>query len=206
MLPASFHVPFALLLLVAGFIACFGGYRLFRFLLGVYGFILGALFASSLVPAGNTPVVIVAAVVGGVIGGAVLTFAYFVAVALLGAGAGVMIANAIWTGPRIDSHQLIVIAFAIAGAALAFAFQRYMIIIGTAFGGAWTVVVAGLALMGDRAAAKVAADGANVWSLSSVSPTPGRPGILIAWLVLGLLGVVVQVGATAGPDRRRKRK
>ena len=41
---------------------------------------------------------------------------------------------------------------AVAGALLATWLQRYVIILGTAFGGAWTVVVGGAALMGNPAA------------------------------------------------------
>ena len=48
MLPASFQTPAAMILLVGGVISCFAGYRVFRVVLGIYGFIIGALFASGL--------------------------------------------------------------------------------------------------------------------------------------------------------------
>jgi len=37
MLPAAYATPAAVILLVGGLLACFAGYRLFRFVLGVYG-------------------------------------------------------------------------------------------------------------------------------------------------------------------------
>ena len=47
MLPASFQTPAALLLLVGGLISCLAGYLVFRVVLVIYGFILGALLAIS---------------------------------------------------------------------------------------------------------------------------------------------------------------
>ena len=48
MLPASYQMPAAIVLLVGGVVACFFGYRLFRIVLALFGFILGALAASSI--------------------------------------------------------------------------------------------------------------------------------------------------------------
>ena len=45
MLPAAYQVPAAVILLAGGFLACFLGYRLFKVVLGVFGFIIGALAA-----------------------------------------------------------------------------------------------------------------------------------------------------------------
>ena len=47
MLPATFQTPAALVLLCGGLLACFAGYRVFRVVLAIYGFILGVLLASS---------------------------------------------------------------------------------------------------------------------------------------------------------------
>ena len=43
--------------------------------------------------------------------------------------------------------------------------QRYVIIVGTAFGGAWTMLVGGLALAGDRAAAAAASATTSGWCI-----------------------------------------
>ena len=48
MLPASLQMPAAIVLVAGGLLSCFAGYRVFRVVLGIYGFILGALLASSL--------------------------------------------------------------------------------------------------------------------------------------------------------------
>ena len=49
-------------------VACFAGYRLFRIVLAIYGFILGAMMASSMMGVSNTAGMIVAALVGGIAG------------------------------------------------------------------------------------------------------------------------------------------
>ena len=42
MLPQAYELPAALFLFLAGAVSCFAGYRLFKLVLGIYGFILGA--------------------------------------------------------------------------------------------------------------------------------------------------------------------
>ena len=196
MLPASLQMPAAVVLLAGGLIACFAGYRVFRIVLGIYGFILGALFASSAMGTEHTLWMVLAALVGGIVGALILIAAYFVGVALLGAGVGALAASLIWAALGREPHALVVILFAIAGALGALALQRYVIIGATAFGGAWTVIVGGLALRGDRTAASAAAHN-NVWLAYPMHPAPGQRWVLFAWIGLGLVGAIVQLGITA---------
>jgi hypothetical protein len=76
--------------------------------------------------------------------------------------------------------------------------QRFVIIIGTAFGGAWTALVGGLALVGDRAA-QAAASANNVWVVYPLDPAPGKQWVLWVWLGLGLAGTVTQLGQGKRP-------
>ena len=46
MLPHSYQLPAAILLVLGGALSCFAGYRLFKIVLGIYGFVLGAMLAS----------------------------------------------------------------------------------------------------------------------------------------------------------------
>lgn len=200
MLPASFQTPAALVLLAGGLVSCFAGYRVFRIVLGIYGFILGALFASSAMGTEHTVWMILAALAGGLIGALILIAAYFVGVALLGAGVGALAASLIWAGLGREPGALVVILFAIAGALGALALQRYVIIGATAFAGAWTILVGALALTGSRLAADAAADAAarhSVWLAYPLNPAPGKPWVLFAWLALGIVGTIVQLGFTA---------
>jgi len=196
MLPASFQTPAAIVLLIGGLISCFAGYRVFRIVLGIYGFILGALLASSAMGTEHTAWMIVAALAGGIVGALILIAAYFVGVALVGAGIGALAASLIWASLGREPHAIIVILFAVAGALGALALQRYVIIGATAFGGAWTTIVGGLALAGNRAAVDVATHN-NVWLAYPMDPAPGQRWVLAAWLGLGLVGAVVQLGVTA---------
>jgi hypothetical protein len=195
MLPASFQTPAAVILLVGGLISCFAGYRVFRVVLGIYGFILGALFASGIAGPENTFWMIVAALTGGIAGALILIAAYFVGVALLGAGIGALAASGIWAALGREPGALIVILFAIAGALAALALQRYVIVGATAFTGAWTIIVGALALTGRGAPADAAAR-TKVWLAYPMNPAPGNYWILLAWIALGVTGVFVQLAFT----------
>jgi uncharacterized protein DUF4203 len=196
MLPASFQVPAAIVLIAGGLLSCFAGYRVFRVVLGFFGFVLGALLTSSFMGTEQTMYMIAGAIVGGFIGALILVAAYFVGVALIGAGVGALVVNVIWAGLGREPHIVVVILFAVAGALAALALQRYVIIVATGFGGGWTALVGGLALMGDRLALEATARN-NVWLAYPMNPAPGQRWVVGAWLALGLAGVIVQLTVTA---------
>jgi hypothetical protein len=196
MLPASFQTPAALVLLAGGIISCFAGYRVFRIVLGIYGFIIGALIASSAVGTEHTAWMIAASLGGGLVGALILIAAYFVGVALLGAGVGALAASLIWAALGSEPAAWVVILFAVAGAVAALALQRYVIIAATAFGGAWTIIVGALAFEGNRVALDASAKN-NVWLVYPTSPAPGNYWILLVWIALGVAGVIVQVAVTS---------
>jgi hypothetical protein len=196
MLPASFQAPAAIILVIGGLLACFAGYRIFRVVLGIYGFILGALFASNVVGGEqSTAVMLAAAIGGGLVGALLLIAAYFVGVALIGAGLGAGIANVIAALVGREPHILLVVILAIGGALAALSLQRYVIVIATAFGGAQTVVVGAAALMGHRAAEAAAARA--IYTVYPLNPMPDTALDAIAALVLGIAGIAVQLMVTA---------
>ena len=110
---------------------------------------VGVVAATSFFGPAETTGNVLVALLGGLIGAGVLLAAYFVGVALVGAGLGALLVNVIWTQIEGDPHPAIVILFSVAGAVVATWLQRYVIIIATAFAGAWTLLIGGLALMGD---------------------------------------------------------
>jgi len=209
MLPAAYQVPAALILLLGGAVSCFYGYRLFRIVLAIFGFVIGALIWSSFLPmSSGTWTILAVALVGGLLGAGVLFAAYFVGVALVGAGLGAMAANLMFTATGQDPHYLVVVLMTLLGAAAAMYLQRYFIIVGTAFGGAWTLIVGAAALFGDRTALAAAAAN-DVWVAYPLNPAPGRGWVKLAWIVLGLIGATVQLGWTGGERGRvvrRKKK
>jgi hypothetical protein len=205
MLPASYQLPAAIVLLLGGTVACFFGYRMFRLVLAIAGFILGAAIASSVFGASDTGPMVIAATVGGLVGAGILVAAYFVGVALFGAGLGVLVVNLAFSASGREPHFLVIVFGAVAGAVISMYLQRYVIIISTGFGGAWTMIVGAMALIGDRAA-KAAVATNDVWVLYPLNPAPDRQWLPIAWVVLSLIGTGVQLGFTAGEKGRVGRK
>ena len=194
-MPATFEFPVAVLLVLGGIVACFAGYRLFRVVLALYGFIFGAAVASSMMGISNHAGMIVAALAGGVAGALLFTFAYYVCIGLIGSGMGAFLIHVVWDyWKHAEPSTMAVIIASVVGAVVAMALQRYVIIVSTSFSGAWTMIVGGLALAGNREAERAAAAG-NVWILYPFTPATGR-WVVVLWFVLGLMGLAVQTGMT----------
>src|SRR6476661_7389587 len=192
MLPHSYELPAALFLVLGGALSCFAGYRLFKVTLAIYGFIFGAMFASSTMGASNTTGMIAAAILGGVVGALVFVFAYFIGIALVGAGLGALVAHVGWGYVRPgDPPAAAVVVLAVLGAIGAMLLQRYVIIVATAFGGAWTLIIGALAIA-DRGADRASRVG-DVWILYPTTFAPARSWVPIAWILLGLVGTGVQL-------------
>jgi hypothetical protein len=203
MLPAAYGFPASLALILGGALACFAGYRFFRIVLGIYGFILGAMMASSIMGVTSTVGMIVAAVVGGVAGAVILTLAYFVGIALVGAGIAALIGHTAWgLFAAGEPPTLAVIVVAVAGAVGAMLLQRYVIIVGTAFGGAWTIVVGLLNAMATRGLTR-GARATEVWILYPTSGGNDRM-IMIGWIVLGVVGLSVQLMTTSNGKKGKR--
>ena len=193
----------AIVLLAGGIVSCFFGYRLFRIVLAIFGFILGALASSSIFGMSDTGPMIVAAVVGGLLGAGILIAAYFVGVALIGAGLGALIVNLLWKPFGGEPHTAAIIVAAAIGAFTAMSFQRYVIIIGTAFGGAWTMLVGAAALMLGKGAK--AASAGDMWIVYPDTAGPDRLWVFVAWIAISLVGVYVQLHAGGGKTSRKKK-
>jgi hypothetical protein len=202
MLPNAVEIPAGVVLLVSGALACFAGYRLFKFVVAVYGFILGAAMMSSMMGVTSTSGMVLAAIVGGTAGAIVLVLAYFVGVALVGAGFGVLVAHVGWSYLRGTSEPPLtaIVGFAVLGAVGSMLLQRYVVIVATAFGGAWTALLGGLTLAGDHRITAAASSG-DVWILYPMSPSPGYRWVPTAWLILSVIGTAFQLAITG----KRKR-
>ena len=142
---------------------------------------------------------------GGLVGAAILIGAYFVGVALIGAALGAVVANLAFAAGDRDPHFLAVVFLSIAGATAASYLQRYFVIVGTGFGGAWTMIVGAMAVIGDRTALAAAASG-DVWVAYPMNPAPGQQWVPIAWMALGAIGTGVQLGITGGEKGRVGRR
>jgi uncharacterized protein DUF4203 len=194
MLPGSFQMPAALILLVGGLCSCFAGYRIFRWVLAFFGFVFGALFVGAAMGSDQTLWMIAAWLVGGLIGAVILFAAYFVGVALIGAGIGAGLAMVLWAAVNREPGIWPVIILAVLGAIGALAVQRHVIIVATAFAGAQTAVVGAAELVGGR---NLAAAGRQMVHVYPLDPLPNTRWDLIAFIVLGLVGLVIQLRTTA---------
>jgi hypothetical protein len=203
MLPASFQIPAAIILVGGGLLACFAGYRLFRLVLGIFGAIAGALVATSLVGSESTLWLIGAILIGAIAGALIFVFAYFAGVALLGAGFGAMAAHLVWLAIGGEPGLIAVILFSIAGALVALWLERYVIIVATALVGAQMAVVGAVALLTEQAMADAASRA--VYRVYPLDPLPATEWDLYAWMALALAGLIVQLGFTADGKVRRTR-
>jgi hypothetical protein len=202
MIPASYATPTAVIFAVGGLLTCFAGYRLFRFVLGLYGFLAGAVVASSMAEPGNTWSLIMVVLVGGVVGAVVMVFAYFVAVGLVGAALAAMLLNFVWRFVGGEPPTLVLVIVCVIGAVLALQAVRYVVILGTAIAGSWTFLVGALAIMGNPKAL-IAASAPNVNVVYPMDLLPPNWGSMLAWIVLAVAGIVVQLKTTSATGKKK---
>ena len=150
MLPASYATPTAVVLALGGLLACFAGYRLFRLVLGVYGFILGAFITTSMMGSANMWTLVLAAVVGGILGAILMIAAYFMGVGLVGAGLAALAVHVVWRVIGGEPPTAVLVIVCVVGALGALSAARYVVVFGTALAGAWTLILGALALMAPK--------------------------------------------------------
>jgi hypothetical protein len=196
MLPGSFQMPAAVILLLGGLSSCFAGYRIFRFVLAFFGFVVGVLFVSSAMGTDQTLWMIGASLVGGLIGAVVLFAAYFVGVALIGAGIGAGLAMVLWAAVNREPGVIPVIILAVLGAIGALWAQRHVIIVATAFAGAQTAVVGAAELISRRHIAS-----RDMFHVYLLDPLPESRWDLVAFVVLAAIGLVFQLRSSTGRKR-----
>jgi hypothetical protein len=173
------------LMLVAGFIVCFFGYRLLRFTLALAGFAVGlalGLAVAGLIHGVSQVFTIAIGIVCGILGAVLATVLYKVGVFLVGAGAGVLVATIIVTATGWHYPMLARLIAAIAGGILTLILERPLISVLSAFAGGWGVVFGAFKLLG--------------WhhGTAGARTPPANYGMMIAcWLVLGLIGAGVQL-------------
>ena len=126
-----------------GLLECFFGYRILRFLLGVLGFIAGAVIFGSLgyeLSGGSELISIAAGIAGGLTGAFITYTLYIVGVFAIGAALGFMTASYVFGILNTDPITIVLIASAALGGILAAVLQKPMLILATAFGGSYAAV------------------------------------------------------------------
>ena len=175
-----------------GAVNCFYGYRLFQWILTVWGFVLGVSMAGELAAQlsdGNMIAMVLAGIVGGIIGASVFAALYFLGVFIIGATFLVSATDAVVQALAIQMHPLFLLIPGIIGGLLALVLQKLLIVLATAFLGAVWIIAAGAAWKYGHALDSVLRDprilGENL-----------IPAVGLAF-VLGLLGALMQFLVTA---------
>ena len=187
----SVHVPVAIILLVAGVVSCFLGYRLFRWMLALYGFVGGAYLVSLLLDVPSPWAAALIVVGGGLTGAAILIMTYLAGLAVLGAGLGALALSLTWTPVYGEPRTGLLVLACLVGAVISVALQRYVIIVWTAFGGAWIGLIGAFALAGHGRALAVASG--DVWQVYPLAPANGQVLFAISWFILGCLASFLQL-------------
>ncbi len=192
-------VPVAALAVVLGLVNCIFGYRIFRILLGVYGFLLGAAVGFVLAGIffeGQGWVLAVGALAGGLLGAGLMADPLLCRCVC---GGGTDGGHARGRGRRGSGCNAAGHCDDCGGRRRrdrAIAFQRVVIILATSLSGAWMAVIGGFAL--------IAGQPFELGDLARL-PAPWQRSLLplAIWLVLGIAGAVVQFRTTEGRDKDR---
>lgn len=183
-----------LLLFFSGALYCFVGYRVFKLMLVLTGFLLAGAVSAAIVSAGfpdNFAVPAVMGIICGVLGAGVLLFLYRLGVFVVGAAFGALVAfqvlqmqQAAWVGIAI------VLSGLLAGG-LALFLERPVLSLAMAVVGAW--------LMVSTAAVVLFSQGTFQLEPERISPSAAWM-LLLAWLVLTVFGLMTQYGSKKKPQ------
>jgi hypothetical protein len=175
-----------LVLVALALLSCFAGYRLFRALLAIWGFIAATTLTFSFLHGTRLDPMLqlVVALVVGVVGAILVTILYWAGVFLLGAGFGLIVGFAL--EPQITSvaPRLLELVLAVLGGVVALALQRPVIALFTAFGGASVAV--------NAIAALLASCPLETFPARCERVAPWTAFILGAWVILGVVGAATQ--------------
>ncbi len=175
--------------ILLGLLFCFFGYRIFRFVLAVAGFILGASFVAgftyTLTDGEDLLIILIAGVAGGLILGALFLFLYSAGVFLIGAVFGILLFSTTASSLNINTPPILYIVPALAGGILSLLIQRFMIILITSFTGAWVVAMATLYFVNSNF------NPFNSEFITSIADNQTYR-IIFGWIALGVLGFVTQ--------------
>ncbi len=187
-----------------GALYCFFGYRIFKVILGISGFILGASMAVAIafnIFGRGQVVAILAGLVGGIIGAILMVVLYFIGIFLLGAWLGSLLGILFTGGGGSTVEVVIILVLAVVGGIVAVMLQRLMIIISTSLSGSWGIVSGIFHFVGG---------GFGLIRPFQYYPNPralrsmGMGGyiMLLCWVLLGIAGIVIQYKITEGDQKK----
>lgn len=203
----------AALQLALGLAVAFFGFRLFRALLALAGFLAGASFGLSLGAAGTTSASVwLLALALGLLGALILWALFRVGALVLGAGLGLAVAGSVAaslpSGANPQWSLLILLVGLVVGALLGWRLQRALIILATALSGAWGAMVGLAMLLGSATPGQAVppALGAQLWTYGATRAWQGEGRLwLLGTLALAVLGAAFQLRDTVRLRNRRLR-
>lgn len=181
------------LVILLGLVQCFWGYRMFKFLLCIFGFVGGALLFATVgkFMVQDVQTVMVFGLIGGLIGAISALPLYLIGLFLAGTVLGGLSASVILTVYGGSVEAILVLGLALLGGVCALVFQKAMVILSTACSGAWVVVIGLLCILTGQTALE--------HLYRTLEPTTaGNTLVLGAWLALGAMGVFIQLRGRAG--------
>ena len=173
--------------ILVGAVQCFFGYRIFKIILGITGFLIGGSLASGIGYAisQQEAVALLAGLVGGLIGAALMVALYFIGIFLIGAFLGGVLGAVLFAVVGSNPEPAVLLILAVITGVITLIFQKFMIIVSTGFVGAWSIVT-GIAYFTSGAI--------DLTNLERMFRSGGSHlyAIVLCWLALGIVGVIVQ--------------
>jgi hypothetical protein len=179
-----------------GVVYCAFGYRFFKvalFATGFMGFSIGATYLSYLLSPEGNALAAVLGILGGLAGGFLFFFVYLIGVFALGASFGGLIGVALTSVAGRDLQPLLIAVLGVVGGTLALLIQRHVVILATSFCGGGSAVSGAWYVWKGTDPTTVVTDPASL----------GREfhAIIVCWLMISILGIVVQYGVTGKPRK-----
>jgi hypothetical protein len=199
MFPAPFAQTSAVVVLIIGLIALFSGYRAFKALLAIAGFVTGAILTWAIArPMLEETgfLLYLLTLVGGLVCAIALVAFYFIGVFVAGAALGSLLGGMLAPNLNLEPALPVIIGAIVLGV-VALLLQRFLIILSTAFGGAWLALSAGFFLLG--------LGGYHFLIRSPAELAHGRwsDAFMIGWVLLGLVGLAAQFRGKPANERRQ---
>ena len=189
---------FAVTLIASGMITCFYGYRLFKIVLAITGFVTGGTLAwTVLTTAGYGQTVMIAGTfLAGLVGGIAMVSLFFAGVFLFGCSMGLLMAVLLLSTIGSELNVVVVSIFALVNGLVTLWFRKVLVVASTALTGAWSVLSGIAYFVGDL-------DLVGALAKPELLRTQGGLyyAVLALWLLLGISGIAIQMRS----QRKRKK-
>ena len=174
----------AIIAILIGMLSCFQGYRFFRTVLALVGFIVGFSFAVSFIPSDEVFLRVVVGLGGGFVGAFIFNWLYVFGVIVAGAILGATLVTTVLLAFNVQNNTVLgaaTLVGLIAGSIIALLLNKWIIVVSTAFNGA-AIILYGVSLV--------------IPGLMDINPTRSvrieSPIVLVLWVLLGVAGFAFQ--------------